>query len=252
MRQLGLYICAASIALSVTSCGNIAPNGKRGPEITVNKTVNYFDKITVNIPCDVYFTQGDTTSVMIVGQQETVNKVDIDNRDGGLNIGGKHSLGILDFFGNGKLAIHITSPDLVGVVLNGSGDFTARGNIDSDTLEIGVYGSGDMNFDNVICDKMTTTLRGTGNITVGRLECASSSIDLAGTGDITVNHRYVEATDVNLRGTGDVDVNFDNCGSATCNIYGVGDITVTGSLKFFEHHVRGTGDIHYDGVNIRK
>lgn len=235
----------ASLVFSVTSCHD-------GPRATIIKKVGNFDKITVNVPCDVYYTQGDTTNLTIEGPQGTLEKLTVNSDNGNLTIGNESGI---DFWGmrdGSKLRVYASSTDIVAITLHGSGSFTVNGKIDSDTLSATLFGSGDMCLPYVICDKMSATLKGAGKISVGRLECYSSSIDLSGVGVVRVSQRNVGQTDANLRGMGSMEIDFHNCGNATCNILGVGHIKASGNVKHFERHVNGLGTINSGELNITK
>ena len=54
------------------------------------------------------------------------------------------------------MEVYVTSPDLIGVTLKGSGEFISSEKVDSDNLEITLAGSGDILFTEIICDKIKT------------------------------------------------------------------------------------------------
>ena len=108
-----------------------------------------------------------------------------------------------------ELTIYVSSPDLVGVRLNGSGDFISRRQIDTDVMNVVLRGSGDIEFDDIICDRFTTELIGSGDIKINQLEARTSSAMVIGSGDVVINQSNVIDTNLSLRGSGDISVNFE-------------------------------------------
>jgi hypothetical protein len=44
---------------------------------------------------------------------------------------------------------------------------------------------------------------------------------------------------------------FNNSGEVEANITGSGDITLSGDVKDYKYHVRGSGDMHTNDLRIR-
>ena len=86
-------------------------------EMTVLRKLNYFNSIKVNVPCDVYFMQGNASKARIVGTQEAISKLEfVVDRNGQLSISSKKSCSNI-FFGcnTEKLKIYLTSIDLIAL-----------------------------------------------------------------------------------------------------------------------------------------
>ena len=96
-------------------------------------------------------------------------------------------------------------------MLKGSGDFECLRLLDTDNLEISLQGSGDIEFDDVICDQV--------------------DVSLVGSGDVDVKNVKAQRSYINLVGSGDVKMNFDNSGMVEANLTGSGDITLNGKVK---------------------
>ena len=253
MKRIGFILFSLILMISLSSCVRHYSrlSYKNSPQTTSKRVAKYFDKIVMEACCNVHYIQGDAPGVRVVGPSKMVKRIVTECDGSTLTI----RLSVSDeFFGFGdsnNVDVYVTSPDLIDVKLNGSGDFSADGKIDSDTLNVCIFGSGDVDLSDVLCDKMTTSLRGSGDIRVKRLQSTESSISLYGAGDINVNHYNVNKSDIVLRGVGNVDVGFADCGSVACELYGVGDISLSGSVKSLTKKVMGTGDIDTDELKIR-
>ena len=166
-----LFVACDGRAVGTNNNSNAAENAletkasKKG--MTVLRKLNYFNSINVNVPCDVYFTQGNASKARIVGTQEAISKLEfVVDRNGQLSISSKKSCN--NFFSDcntENLKIYLTSIDLIALNLMGAGDFKTLTPIDTDNLSVAMSGAGDIDFEKpVICDNFSVVLRGAGDI----------------------------------------------------------------------------------------
>ena len=222
---------------------------------TVTRSLRYYNTINVNVPCDVYFTQGNASKVKIVGQPDDIRQlqISIDAR-GRMTISCKRSG---DNFFRGcqfkDLKIYLTSSDLIALNMMGAGDFKTLSSLDTDNLNINMSGAGDIDFEKpVICDNFNFVLRGIGDAEFKSVEAKRANVELYGKGDIDVNLRKVARTDISLKGTGEVDVDLYRCGSLNCTLYGMGDIELEGSVRSFTQKKYGKGSIKCYKLKVAK
>jgi hypothetical protein len=128
------------------------------------------------------------------------------------------------------VTIYVTSPDFIGIELKGSGDFDCKQLLDTDNLDITLKGSGDIKFHDVICDQVNVSLVGSGDVELKNVKMLRSNIDLVGSGDVKVR--------------------FNESGSVESRLTGSGDITLSGTVKNYTSNVRGSGDMHTEGLRI--
>lgn len=223
------------------------------PKVTENRKLSGFDEIEISGSPKVVYTQGATFSVRVEGDKESVENIVTTVQGRTLEVRNKGKYGIFNFtFGNLEAVVYVTSPDLVGVRVNGSGDFISKTRIDTDNLRIVLRGSGDVDFKDVICDRCRIELVGSGDVGIDRLEAMESSLSLVGSGDVGVSQWRVEKTDITLKGSGDITVNFaSGCRSASCSLQGSGDITLKGQLKQLKKQKSGSGDIHTSKLTVK-
>lgn len=222
-------------------------------KVSENRKLSGFEEIEINGSPKVVYTQGKTFSVKVEGERESVENIETTVRGKTLEIRNKGKYGIINFsFGSSKEAVvYVTSPDLISVTLNGSGDFISKTRVDTDNMKILLKGSGDIDFKDIICNKCDMSLIGSGDLEVDRLESISSSLTLIGSGDVKVGQWRVDDTDISLKGSGDISVTFaGGCRNVNCVLQGSGDITLKGEVKRMKKQKSGSGDIDTSKLKV--
>lgn len=251
-----LVLVMAQTIISCVSCEKRAMVAfDDGPDVTQVRHLKGFDKIEIWGSPTVNYSQSDTFSVRVEGPERLVDNIITKVEDGTLSIRNKGKIGMVNInFGNmNDVVVYVKSPDLISVLLNGSGDFISQNRIDTDEMRVVLRGSGDMTFNDILCDHCTAELTGSGDIDIQRLESITSSVTLIGSGDLDVLQWNVRETDIMLRGSGDIAVRFDgDCKKVDCQLVGSGDISLRGKVERFSQHKSGSGDIDIDKLVIEK
>lgn len=241
-----LIIAAASFILMLVSLSGAAAIG--GPELlrsgwtldmndwgdgdpqsvewsgpAVERTLDWSgtDTLTIALPANVVFTQGDETSVVVRGSEGAVQQVTL--VDGRLSLaGGEHRDGRITIFGrNESLTVTITAPDVSRFVLEGFGDLTLN-SIDRDTLDIVVQGAGDVEA-NGRAGTLNLVIEGAGDADLERLTVDNADVRIAGAGGAEVNAS--QSANVVIEGVGDVDL-VQRPAQLTQSVSGVGSVDV--------------------------
>lgn len=216
--------------VTLCSCGNYSKTFN-STEITSVRHVRPFTAIKIKGACDVFFAQSDTFGAKVVGPESRVNAIKTSFSGNTLVVSVEKKFVDVNLFNNNPSPVlYITSPDLIGISMEGSGDFCINGTLDTDTLNLYLKGSGDIEMANVICDEFHSTL--------------------LGVGDIDIKSLTAKRSDVKLKGVGDVNIHFVNSGYASLDLQGVGDISLSGNVKKFRKRVHGTGDINFDKLQV--
>lgn len=205
-----------------------------GKIVKQNRKVGKFISVRIEGSPTVKFVQGDKHEVIVQGTKEYVDKIRTVVEGNKLVVGLKNNISFNIFKNRSdrkNLVVYVTSPDLVGVELAGSGDFISQGPIDTDRLDIQVNGSGDVDFEgHVICDKLNVQMAGSGDVDIVNVDAIESELQLVGSGDIEVKQKNVEHTKIQLIGSGDIKVSFDNCKDVESSLAGSGDVTLKGNI----------------------
>lgn len=256
-RLLLLAVIMLGMVLVTTSCVYRWKTFTASDEKTVTDKRNLkdYEKIEINGFPTVYFTQADSFSVKVKGPESTVDKIltEVDGQT--LVIRNVGKVGILNFTmdDDGDVAVFVTSPDLVSIRLNGSGDFVSKARIDTDNMKIVLRGSGDIEIKDLICDNCHVELVGSGDVEIDRLEAKDLSSSLIGSGSIDLGMRHVLSTNLALTGSGDINARFARgCGALNCELQGSGDINLSGQVERFKSQKRGSGDVDTEELTIKE
>lgn len=245
------------VAVMSTSCMHQVKELRigNGPVVAEIRNLQGFEKIEINGSPTVYYSQADSFSVKVKCSKEGLENILTDVNHGTLSIRNRGKVGVVNIVihDEDEAEIFVTSPDLVGVRLNGSGDFNAEQRIDTDQMDITLRGSGDIKFKDLICDECRVELIGSGNIDINRLEAKTSDVNLIGSGDIAIDQWRVLSTRLGLKGSGDIKVGFqEGCQAVDCELRGSGDISLSGVVTRFSQHKSGSGDIDVDKLKMPK
>lgn len=253
--QAGMLLMA--VAVMSTSCVHQAKVFRTDDSqmITQSRALKGFERIEISGSPNVYYTQADSFSVRVMCSEEGQENILTDVNDGTLSIRNRGKMGVLNvvIHDEDKAKIYVSSPDLVSVRLNGSGDFTSEKRVDTDVMDITLRGAGDIDFKDLICDKCEIMLIGSGNIGINRLEAKETGASLIGSGDLDLNLYRVLSTGLSLKGSGDIRASFnEGCQAVDCELQGSGDIELSGLVSRFSQHKSGTGDVDVDKLRTVK
>lgn len=201
----------------------------------------------------VYFQQGKEVSVKVVGYADDVKNTETKVNGDCLVIRLKNhkwmsfSLGSIHHH---DVKIYVTSPDLTGIQVTGSGDFIVSGLLDTDKMTVNLKGSGDIKIPSLICDHLMTDVVGSGDVDIKEAKAQTVRIGLVGSGDVKMGLKKVKKTDVTVKGSGDVNLVFEDCQTAKCSLQGSGDITLKGRLLSLKKQKNGSGDIDISRLSV--
>ena len=75
-------------------------------------------------------------------------------------------------------------------------------------------------------------------------------LELYGAGDMDVNSLRAEKTDIKLQGAGDIDVKLDKAGTVNSTLYGVGTIELEGTVNAVNVKRFGSGNIDTSKLRV--
>ena len=225
-----------------------------GPKVTETRQLEGFEEIEINGSPRICYTQADSFSVIVKGTREAIDNIltEVDGKTLNIRNRGKIKLVNVSFDDSNSLTVYVTSPDLTGIRLNGSGDFEAEGRVDTDKMDIVLRGSGDIDMKNLICDRCEVELIGSGDISLGSVDALEATAVLVGSGDVSLGLLRVKNTFLSLKGSGDIKADFKgDCGTVECELRGSGDISLKGTVRKFNQHKSGSGDIDINRLTVK-
>lgn len=248
-----LLLALSMITVSCIRTGSVV-EGFGGERITEDRHLTGFEKIEINGSPTVYYTQADNFSVTVEGTAKGVENILTEVSGGTLSIRNRGKMGVVNIVFNedDEATVHISSPDLIGVTLNGSGDFISNGRIDSDNMAVMLKGSGDIDIKDLICDRCQVELVGSGDIDLKCVETKTMTASLVGSGDIDLRLLNTTDTRLYLKGSGDIDADFSRgCQSVECELRGSGDISLKGEVRHFSQQKSGSGDVDIEKLTVQ-
>lgn len=249
------FFFAALAAIALASC-TIHQEVSNGPLTSEKRALTGFERIEQRGSVDIKYRQGDSCSVVVEAPSKLISRIRTEQRGNRLVVSMDDGLSSTLVHGiisqTEDITVYITSPDLIGVELSGSGDFDGEGLIDTDDLTIQLKGSGDIEFDDIICDRLRTTLVGSGDIEVKHVVTQRSDIELVGSGDISIRHENTAQSNINLKGSGDIKCTYLHSGAVSARLLGSGDITLRGDIRKLDRYSNGSGDIHTNQLQVKQ
>lgn len=231
--------------------------GSRAMKSEIRKVGADVTVITLNGPIDLMLKQGATPSMVVVGDERLLSRLQTVQEGNALTIDLKESL----FHLNRPLRVELTLPALQQLTVHGSGDSVVSG-FSGDKLTLAMHGSGDVRF-NGAYQHVGASLFGSGDLDLALGASDDLDVSMLGSGSITASGQSKSLT-AHMMGSGDLaaekmladTVKIDAMGSGDSNVYakqlailevkGSGDIDVHGNPPHRQVNRMGSGDISWD------
>ena len=274
MKSLTSDLTTICLFISITACSQSShvytSGGMGAKKVKANK--NYvtkdirrgdFKKIGVAGSANVIYKQkSGAPKVEVYTSENIVDLLDIRVNDNTLLIGFKKGYSI----SYDKLEVRVSSADLNGVSVAGSGDFDfANGLKTSSDLSISVAGSGDVSGKNLACSNLKVSVAGSGDVNNENITCSNLKVSVAGSGDMKLKNVTATNTEASIAGSGTVQLN-GTTQEASYSVSGSGDLfasefqakrasaSVSGSgnvkcyaTEFLKVRTSGSGSVGYKG-----
>lgn len=183
-------------------------------------TLESLKGINLGFSGDVVLSPGNTQKIVLEGQQNILDNIKREVRNGMWNIHFEKNVRDAK-----DLTVHITLPGIEEIGLSGSGSIHSTGKFTGlIELDINVSGSGHITFE---------------------YEAQSTDLQLSGSGEIDLSGSS-KTLDIGISGSGDIaaaDLMTDDC---EIHISGSGNANVQAN-KNLETHISGSGDVVYSG-----
>lgn len=222
-----------AVLIGFASCTSCRVNKWKVSVTSGRSGLTGFERIEQLGSLDVRYQQADTFSVVVKAPSKYMDDVETRVEGNRLIVRMKGTGKIVNFgvSDGDQVTVYVTSPDLIGVDLRGSGDFSCEKHLDTDQLDIKLNGSGDIDFDDVICDAV--------------------NVEAVGSGDVNVKNIETQVANVSLVGSGDIKMAFQRSGKVNASLVGSGDIELSGEVRAFDQTKRGSGDISIDHLTVK-
>lgn len=191
------------------------------------RKVDPFSEISLRIGAKLHLEQGPNQNLEIVAKSSTMEEIITEVKNGKLIIRFPNKNYLWTTFAPGDITIYVTTPDIKGLGVSGSGDIIAVDEINSKFIDLAVSGSGNIRLSDLKSERVKTLISGSGDVVIAGKETAQDlSISISGSG--------------NFRG-------FDfQADDVTIKVAGSGDVDVT-AIKNLNVRLAGSGNVNYKG-----
>lgn len=233
-----LVVSLMLLALFTGSCNMFTIEGS-GDITTETREVSGFERVGLSNMGVVVLTQGETEGLTVRADDNLMEYVVTEVRDGTLRIGltQKASLGSLR--PTEPIVFDVSVRNLSGLSVSGSGSLEV-GRLVTDFLAISVSGSGSIDVGDLTADEVTAAISGSGQVSVVG-EARAQTVSVSGSGGYRAQYLITLESDVSVSGSGLVALNAAErldvriSGSGTVRYSGepgiTEDISGSGSLK---------------------
>jgi hypothetical protein len=201
---------------------SIIPVAGRGEIVSQTYDRSNFDHVDLSIDADVDYIQDKTYFVEVYAQSNIQKALQITVDGSTLRIDSKNPL-----WKHKTVRIKVHSPNLYGVEVSGSGDFTAQTPILTNTMDIDISGSGSVSLASVKAQNLNAELSGSGKLTIQGGSTVDQSLKASGSGDFDVISMSSENATVRLSGSGSAKLNVTK--RLDVSISGSGSVKYTGT-----------------------
>jgi len=217
----------ATILLIVTTSGCLkTPFCETGFGELENETIELeqFSKISLQISGDVYLTQSDTQSVVILAQRNILDRIKTNVLNDELSIEFNECISFHD-----GIQIFISMKDIESLEIAGSGSITSENPISVKNLELTIDGSGEIDLDNILVEEnLESHIFGSGDISLKGTETAKQhDIEIVASGNVNAYSLPTENVNITIDGSGNAYVNA--LSTLDVEIYGSGSVYYRGT-----------------------
>jgi Protein of unknown function (DUF2807). len=211
------------------------------------RDVENFTKISFGFAGKLYLKQGSPQKVELEGNRDLLEEIETEVDGGRLRIGKEGKWFDWDF-GNDKITVYITVPNIEGVSVSGSGDIVGQSKIRTNDLELKVSGSGSLELDVEAAGDVEADVSGSGNMDLkGHFESFES--DVSGSGRVVLRANIDNTADFGISGSGKIEAS----GSADfvrTRISGSGKVLAADlETKRCEVRISGSGDVEINVIS---
>jgi len=219
------------IFLITTGCSDGNGSGKL---VTKKRSVSTFSAIKFEGIGDLHISQGPEPSLEIKTDNNIIGSITSKVDNNVLVIGVKKG----DVISPTKLDIFVVVKEINSINLTGSGNITGKGVLTSNSLEIMISGSGNINC-KLQTGNIDAKISGAGNmVLLGNTD--DLSIDIGGSGSVMTKNLFTYFADVNISGSGNCFVYASK--ELNVNISGSGNVNYSGEPKV-NSNISGSGEM---------
>ncbi len=201
---------------------------------TETRAVDKFSGVELKSVANVFITQGETQEVKIEAEDNLIQYITSEVKNGELIIDCKEHVNSHE-----PINVYITAKELCLLELSGSGNMITKNEINCDHLTLRLDGSGEMNI-SLKSLLLKATLSGSGNLHLNGTT-AESTIRISGSGNVNAQQMKSFTSTVNISGSGNTKVDVNN--ELTVHISGSGNVFYVTEPAKITTKISGSGEV---------
>ncbi|MDZ4682750.1 MAG: head GIN domain-containing protein [Saprospiraceae bacterium] len=191
-----LLLCSAFARTSAYAQWGNGIKGE-GPVVKKEISLSAIEGIGLGISGTVYLTQGSSQKIVIEAQQNIIDNIKKEVKNGSWNINYQKNVK-----GHDGVKIYVTLPNVKSLSIGGSGKIIGQNSFDDiDNLAISIGGSGSIELAGKAKD-LNISIGGSGKVKTGNLKAENCKVSIGGSGDCYVE--VSESLKASIAGSGDV------------------------------------------------
>jgi len=206
-RFLALAL-AASVAASVTLAGCAVLPASAGTTVTRDRPIDAVTAVVLATSGHLTVTTGAKPALSITAGDRVIDQLTSEIRNGTLVLDEKP----------GSADADLAPSDALAVMVNGSGDLTARG-VRADAITVDVAGSGTVGLTGT-AGRQSVSISGSGGYAGAELGSEDAAVSISGSGDADV--QVTRTLDATVSGSGSI--TYGGGAAVTRNLTGSGDL----------------------------
>ncbi len=168
-----------------------------GPLVKKEISLSAIESIGLGISGTVYLTQGSTQKVVIEAQQNIIDNIKQEVKNGSWNISYRNNVR-----GHDEVKIYVTIPNVKALSIGGSGKILGQNSFNNiDRLAMSIGGSGYIELSGMAKD-VDVSIGGSGKVKASNLKAENCKVSIGGSGDCYVE--VSESLKASIAGSGDV------------------------------------------------
>lgn len=256
--RIATFATACLAATVISSCvmdqapqfyksGGFRNSEKWGKVITKDTLLRNFSRISTLTNADIVYTQGKEYSVSIKGNENAISMYDIETDSAG-TLTVRSSSKARTNVSIPNIVLNVTAPDIKEFLVGGSGDIVAHAPIQSGTVRITNYGSGDITFHEYSTGNIEINVDGSGDVKIRHLTAEQNlQATTSGSGDIDLVWTRTPEARLLTNGSGDIDGNLE-ADNIEAESTGSGDIDIEVNCTTLQIASRGSGEVEVEGT----
>lgn len=240
-RRTTLFASFILVALVLAGC-NVRTIRGSGNVVEESRTVRNVSGVNLATIGELIIELGDTESFRIEAEDNLMEYLDTNVRNGSLVIGTQDRINLN---ATRPVTYYLTVTDLDSIKISSVGSIRAP-DLAADRFSITIDSTGNLEMGDLETEALTVNITSTGDVTMGMLKTDSLRANLSSTGSLDIAGGEAKTQDITLRSTGNYTAQDLACEEADVRLNSTGSATiwVTDSLRA---RLQSTGDLHYVG-----